>query len=92
MENSELDKIINEGKVNSGTAMVIFAVELKRQGENIKELKTSLGEDNKRYVPIKDFTVIEKRVSRLENALLGVLGFVFLSVLAALITLVVKKG
>lgn len=92
MKNSELDKIINDGKVNSGVAMVIFAVELKSQGEKLEELKKAIGDDNNRYAPVKDFAVLEKRVSRLENAILGLLGFVFLTVLTALVTLVVKKG
>jgi hypothetical protein len=90
-DNEQLDKIINDGKVNTSTAMVIFAVELKSQGANIEELKKAINNDNKRYVSIKDYIGLEKRVSRLENAILGVLGFVFISVVGALITLVVRK-
>lgn len=88
---SELDKIIDEGKVNQATAMVIFAVELKSQGEKIASLTQAINEDNKRYVTIKDHAAVEKRVGRLENAMLGVLTFVFLAVLTALVGLVIVK-
>lgn len=89
---SELDKIINDGKVNSSTAMVIFAVELKTQGEMIKDLKSSINSDNQRYVSVKDYDGLEKRVSRLEGAALKVLGVVFFMVLTAVVGLVMTRN
>lgn len=91
MSNSELDKIIGEGKVNQATAMVIFAVELKQQGERIEELKVALAGDNDRYMTKSDFNTLEKRVSRVENAILGALIFVFIAFAGAVIGLVVKR-
>lgn len=88
---SELDKIINDGKVNSSTAMVIFAVELKQQGERITELKKSLDGDNNRYATKENNTMLERRVGRLENAALGVLVFVFVAVATAVVGLVLVK-
>lgn len=91
-EPTELDRIINDGKVNSATAMVVFAVELKNQGQALVRLEQALKDDNARYVPITDFNAVEKRVARLENAGLKILGFVFLLVVAAVIGLVIKTG
>ncbi len=91
-ETTELDKIINEGKVSSATAMVVFAVELKAQGDKIDILTRTITEDNKRYASKEDFQVIDKRVGRLENSILGFLGFILLTVVGALITLLIKQG
>lgn len=88
---TELDKIIGDGKVNTSTAMVVFAVELKSQGEKLDSLKQTIDGDTQRYTAQKDFNALEKRVSRVENAIIGVLVFVFLGVLGALITVVIKK-
>lgn len=89
---SELDKIINDGRVNPSTAMVIFAVELKNQGETLKSLKDTINEDNKRYVPVKDYEALEKRVSRLENGALKVLTVISGIVMLAVIGLVITKS
>jgi len=75
---SELDKIIDEGKVSSATAMVVFAVELKSQGDKIDELKKAINDDNQRYASLKDQQKLDSRVGRLENGALGLLVFVFL--------------
>lgn len=91
-ETSELDRIINEGKVSPATAMVVFAVELKSQGDKLDNLTKTINEDNKRYATREDYQSSEKRISRLENAILGLLGFVFITVLGALITLLLKQG
>lgn len=90
-DTNELDRIINDGKVNSSTAMVIFAVELKAQGNNIQKLEQAITEDNKRYVPMKDYENLEKRVSRLENAALKVLLTVFGIVSLAVVTTVIRQ-
>lgn len=90
--NTELDKIINEGKVSSSTAMVVFAVELKAQGDKIDNLTQSINSDNNRYATKEEVGEAKKRLSRVENAILGLLGFVFLSVVGALITLLLQQG
>lgn len=92
MANTELDKIINEGKVSPSIAMVVFAAELKVQGDRIDELKNAINNDNTRYATKDELQKLDRRVGRLENAILGVLGFVFLTVVGALITLVLKQG
>lgn len=89
--NPELDKIIAQGKVSPAVAMIVFAVELKSQGQRIDELKDAVNDDNKRYASLNDMQRLEKRVSRVENAILGLLIFVFMLVLGALITLVVRS-
>lgn len=89
---SELDKIINTGKINSATAMIVFAVELKSQGEKLDNLKIAINDDNNRYFPMKDGANLSSRVDRLENGALKILitiaGIVFLAVIG----LVIKGG
>lgn len=86
----ELDKIINDGKVNTATALVVFAVEIKALQVSMDDLKKAFKDDSNHYVPRNDFVGLEQRVARLENAGLKILAFVFFLVLGAVVTLVVR--
>lgn len=92
MASTELDKIISDGRVSPSTAMVVFAVELKSQGDKIDGLKKTLDDDNERYTPNKDFVILQKRVERLENGALKVLVTVFMLVLAAAVGITIYAG
>lgn len=85
----ELDKIISEGKVSPATAMVVFAVELKAQGDKIDILTKTITEDNKRYATKEDHQDHEKRISRIENAIIKFLVIVFIAVLGITGTVIV---
>lgn len=89
VSNSDLDRIIEDGKVNTSTAMIVFAVELKSLGEKTDALKKTFDADSQRYIDIKDFNALDKRVSRIENAIIKVLAFIFFAFLGA--SVLVKK-
>lgn len=77
MATDQLDDIINDGKVNSRTAMIIFAIELKQQRESIAGLnekfdgKVATKQDKKELVDALART--DKRVDRLEGFLIKIL-------------------
>lgn len=89
---SELDRIISDGKVNAGTAMVVFAVEIKSLQEKVDKMTTTLDSDDKRYATKEDVKEDRRRIGRLENAIIGFLVVVALAVLTAVLSLVVRQG
>lgn len=89
---TDLDKIISDGKIKPETAMAIFAFELRSQGDKIDTLTATLKDDNQRYAPTERVVSAERRISRLENAVIAFLVIIALAVLTAVLSLVVTKG
>lgn len=73
----QLDNIINEGKVDTKTAMIVFAIELKQQRDAIKDLnnhfndKVASKQDKQELVDAIART--DKRVDRLEGFVIKIL-------------------
>lgn len=91
-ELSELEKIISDGKVNQGTAMVVFAVEMKSLQEKVDRMTATLDSDDNRYATKSDIVDSNRRIGRLENAIIGFLVVVALAVLTAVLSLVIRQG
>lgn len=77
--NQELDKIINNGKANTQTAMIVFAIELKSQGEKLDEVKEAIKSDNERYALARDHEDLKRRVDGIYNFAWKFLTAVFLA-------------
>lgn len=74
--NTELDKIISEGKINPQIAMTVFAIELRAMKEKVNEVKNILDGDDRKFAT-------KEEVAFLRNIIFGLIGIILTSFILA---------
>lgn len=82
-DNNELDKIISEGKINSQTAMTVFALEIRGLKEKMNDVKGILQGDERKFAT-------KEEVGLLRNILFGLIGLILTAFILAVARLVFR--